>query len=198
MIKPQEFNYKPVAVSQQAFDEHKKLYVNYCNKTNELLEKLKYSEPEKADKNYSSFRSQKKELAYNLNSVSLHEMYFRNMNDKEKNPHSIQSDSVFFQLIKKHFGSLDNWLKDFIATAKSARGWAMCGYEQRTGKLCNMLQDTYSEDLIVNTYPLIVLDVYEHAYFSDYKSNVNAYIEKFVNSICWDTVEERASMLKGV
>ena len=95
----------------------------------------------------------------------------------------------------KFFGGLANWKEDFTACAKAARGWCVFAYEQRTGACRNILLDTHDEGNIAASYPIIVLDVYEHAYFSDYGTDKAAYINRFINNIPWDAVEKRAAVV---
>ena len=173
------FHYNTTLFSKDAFNEHLKLYRGYCNKTNEILRYLDATIQRKdADKKYSYYRGLKKDLSYNLNGVILHELFFKNICKDKHEP------LEWFPM------------DDFIATAKSTRGWAICCYEQYTKSIQNILLDTHDYGLVANMYPLLVIDCYEHAYFQDYGSNVEKYINNFMNVICWDTVKRRAQVLE--
>lgn len=187
MIEEKQFFYNTSLVSKLAFENHKLLYRGYVSSVNDIKNNLTAESIRgQSNKNYSYYRSLKKEESYNLNSVILHELFFNNIGDGNTKP-----GKRFHDLVEKHFGSLEAWAKDFMACATSARGWCMAGYERRTGCLINVLQDAYNTDMILGIEPLVVLDLYEHGYISDYDINVQKYINTFMKVISWQTVEER-------
>lgn len=186
-----QFNETINAVSKQQYDVHLILYEGYINKTNEIWVELQTSaERDKANATYSKYRGLKKGETYALNGVILHELYFANLGGTNNTP-----SGVTLELINQYFGSYENWLKDFIACGKAARGWAILGFDQRSNKLINILCDSHDEGNICNAYPLIVMDVYEHAYFIDYQNKKADYIDRFVQNINWDAVNRRGKML---
>ena len=187
MIKAKNFEYNTNVVSEEAHFMHIALYREYVDKTNEILQQLQQDpQHEKAHKNYSCHRSYKKELSYNLNSVVLHEMFFKNLGKGEGEP------SEAFKQLANNF---ENWKKDFIATAKSARGWCIAAFEQRTGKLCNILLDSYDTGVLMNMFPVLLIDMYEHGYIVDYQDNREAYIQEFMKNINWNVVNKRVEPL---
>jgi len=193
MIKPIKFEYSTKIVSKKAFEDHIKLYHGYVEKANEILQELdKNPKTDKAHKNYSHFRGLKKDLNYNLNGVIHHELFFGNLGGKGK-----EIGQNFVKLAQKCFGSFENWKKDFCATAKSARGWAIACYEQRTGKLQNIMLDAHDEGMVTSSYPLIAIDMYEHTYALDYGTDTTSYIYNFFDDICWETVKKRMVALDG-
>jgi len=187
-----DFVYNTSLVSEKAFQAHKKLYAGYANKVNEILAKLS-SNPDydNANKNYSYYRGLKAELSYNLSSVLLHELFFRNLCRENEKP-----GECFDRLAKDCFGGLEEWQDDFIACGKSSRGWCIASYEQKTCSLQNILLDTHDCGLIINMYPLIVLDCYEHSFMMDYPANQDLYIENAVKHLCWKVVERRTKALE--
>ena len=98
-------------------------------------------------------------------------------------------------LINRFFGGTDKWKEDFIACATSARGWCVLVYEQRTGTCRNILLDSHDDGNIATAYPIIALDMYEHAYFIDYGTDKAAYINRFISNIPWGLIEKRVSVL---
>lgn len=120
------------------------------------------------------------------NSVILHELYFDGMTPKSSNP----SEKIRIA-IKKRFGSIEKWAFDFQASAKAATGWACLALHQINGKLYNVISDKHATDVFWMATPLIVIDVYEHAYYVDYKNNKNQYIKKFMEHIDWQQVNSR-------
>ncbi|MGB7604785.1 MAG: superoxide dismutase [Lutisporaceae bacterium] len=186
-----QYNNTINAVSKKQYDVHLELYEGYVNKTNEIWKELKDApQSEKANATYSKYRGLKKGETYALNGVILHELYFDNLGGINNTP-----SGVALELINQFFGSYENWKQDFIACGKAARGWTILCYDQRSKSLKNILCDSHDEGNIVNAYPLIIMDVYEHAYFVDYQNKKADYIESFMLDINWDSVNKRARKL---
>ena len=120
------------------------------------------------------------------NSVLLHELYFDEMVPEADDP-----DAEVRSAIEKRFGSLDNWATDFQASAKAARGWAMLTFHPLNGKLYNVVSDEHAMGPLWMATPLLVIDVYEHAFYVDYKNRKTEYIEKFMDHIDWEEVNRR-------
>ncbi|MCL2853741.1 MAG: superoxide dismutase [Defluviitaleaceae bacterium] len=190
-INPVQFAYDTSAVSQRQFEEHMKLYKGYIDKTNAIGEELtKDAGRDQANAVYSKYRGLKDSETFALCGAILHEMYFQNMSAKPSEP-----CEKTMMILEDGFGSFDNWLTDFKACATSARGWCSLCYEQRTKTFRNVMQDAHDKGPIVGMYPLLVLDMYEHAYFLDYGTDKAAYISKFAASINWDVVSKRIKAL---
>ena len=190
-IKAINFHYDSSAISQAQFLAHMKLYEGYISKLNEIDEALlEAPEREKANAVYSKYRGLKKGETFCLDSIILHEEYFSNMCAARKKPGPAAA-----ALFDKCFGGLEGFIKDLTACGLAARGWCVTCYEQRTARLKNILCDAHDEGIILTSYPILVLDVYEHAYFLDYLTDKAAYIKAFIESINWDVVEIRASRL---
>ncbi|NOR71316.1 MAG: hypothetical protein GQ532_16725 [Methylomarinum sp.] len=120
------------------------------------------------------------------NSVVLHELYFDGMTAKASNP-----NKEIHAEIKKRFGSIEKWAADFQASAKSASGWAMLAFHPLNGKLYNVVSDKHATGVLWMATPLVVIDVYEHAFYVDYKNNKELYIKKFMRHIDWEEVNRR-------
>ena len=185
------FVYNTGLISQRAYEYHLTLYHGYISKTNEIAEKLA-TNPDLASANstYSTYRALKRGESYALDAVILHELYFQNLSEGET---SVGRRTE--ELIDKHFGTFDQWKAEFTASSLSARGWCVLAYEQRTQTLRNVLLDSHDDGLICGSYPLVTLDMYEHAYFIDYGTNKAEYISKFLDVINWDIVERRFDKL---
>lgn len=188
VVKTVPFSYNTNAVSQKQYNEHLELYKGYVNKTNEISSILETSADFKgANSTYSKYRELKKEQTYAMDGIILHEEYFKNMTSQKQSP-----GRKTIEIINKFYGNLENWKTDFKACATSARGWCLTSYNQRTNTVSSYLQDSHDCGPITMAYPLIVLDMYEHAYFLDYGTKKNIYIEKFLDSINWHLVESKA------
>lgn len=124
------------------------------------------------------------------NSVILHELYFDGMALKASEP-NIEIRAA----IEKRFGSINKWAADFQASAKAASGWAILAFNTVNGKLYNVVCDKHATGVLWMSIPVLVLDVYEHAYYLDYKNNKAEYIEKFMSHIDWNEINRRYKKL---
>ena len=193
-IEQINFPYATNVVSRQQFDEHQKLYAGYIGKMNEINDVL-VNNPEAASANaiYSHYRGLKKGETFALNGIILHEEYFANLGGRRKGMGETTSG-----LLQEFFGSIEAWAADFAATAASARGWCITAYDQRQQTIINLLQDSHDDGVITMAFPIIVLDMYEHAYFIDYGANKAEYIKNFIENIDWDVVEGRAAKVAAI
>jgi len=190
-IEARAFPYNTSAVTQRQFEEHLKLYNGYVDKTNEITEQLK-TDPQasKANATYSEYRGLKKGETFAISGVILHEAYFQNMTADSTEP-GLKTLEAF----QKGFGGYEAWKEDFIACCKAARGWCLMVFEQRTGSFRNILLDLHDYGTITGSYPIIIMDMYEHAYFMDYGTDKAGYINAFIQAIDWNVVERRLSRL---
>lgn len=120
------------------------------------------------------------------NSVVLHEFYFDGLAAKAPDP-----DQPLRAAVEQRFGSLDKWSADFIASAKEAAGWAMLVKHPVSGKLYNVVSDEHAMGLLWLAQPLVVIDVYEHAFYIDYQNRKADYVEKFMQHIDWTEAGRR-------
>ena len=167
------------------FDTH---YKGYVTKLNEVLEKLENVDRSKAHQNYSEYRALKVEETFNHMGVVLHELYFENL----KNGKGTKPGAKLMEQIGKNFGSFERWKEDFKACGMALRGWAVLVFDLSTGRLINNGLDAHNVYTLTNTIPLLVLDVYEHAYYVDYGPKRAPYIDAFFENINWDTVNKRS------
>jgi len=93
--------------------------------------------------------------------------------------------------IEKRFGSIEKWADDFVASAKSAAGWAMLVKHPVNGKLYNVVSDEHSMGIVCMSIPLVVIDTYEHAFYIDYQNRKAEYVEKFIEHIDWTEANRR-------
>ncbi|MCL2363377.1 MAG: Fe-Mn family superoxide dismutase [Defluviitaleaceae bacterium] len=194
-ITAKTYPYNTGVVTRKQYDDHITLYNGYVTKTNEIttdLANASAAELAAANATYSVIRGLKRGQTYALDGVILHERYFENLGDRAT-PIGRKTQ----QFMDTHFGGADKWKADFIATALSARGWCVFAYEQRTASCINLLFDSHHDGQVTLAYPLIVLDMYEHAYFLDYGTDKAAYINRFVEKIPWDCVEKRIAAIGG-
>lgn len=174
-------------ISQKTIETHRdKLYVGYVNKKNEIEEKLEKVDRATANATYGDFRSLKLEETFAANGVFLHEYYF----------YMLEGDGIhtkapeLLSRIIKDFGSFEKWIEDFKACGMSARGWVVLVWDTNDGRLHNYIGDMHNQGGIWGALPIVVLDVYEHAYFMDYGSDRKSYVEVFMKLIDWAGAEK--------
>lgn len=134
----------------------------------------------------AAYGALKRTIASKGNSVLLHEMYFDGMAPKAPDPAADVRAAI-----ERRFGSIDKWAGDFIASSKSAAGWAMLVKHPANGKLYNVVSDQHSMGVVWMAVPLVVIDTYEHAFYIDYQNRKGDYVEKFIDHVDWDEVNAR-------
>lgn len=186
------FQHQTDVVSKKLFDAHLGLYKGYVDKTNEITLKLAASSDlGAANSTYSAYRGLKRGESFALDGVILHELYFQNLIN-ENAPLGKRTNS----LLDRYWGGYDAWKEAFSASAKTARGWCILAYEQRTQSCRNIVLDSHDDGLVCGAYPLLVLDMYEHAYMTDYGTDKASYIDRFIAHVPWGVVEKRASVMR--
>ena len=166
-----------------------KLYKNYIETLNRTSIELDSADRSAANSQHSQFRSLKLDETYNLNAVWLHELHFANCYDPNS---EVYMDSISFLRLQRDFGSFDDWQRDFFSCAMSAgNGWAICGYHTFLKRYVNTFISHHSGDVPVGVYPVIVLDVWEHAYYRDYLNDKKSYIVAAMRELNWTVIEER-------
>lgn len=186
MKEPKPLKYKTLEglSEKQLAEHHDVLYAGYVKKWNEIQEKLKKAERTAANATYSEYGEMKREETFALNGVKLHEGYFNNMVSGGSKPSGIMR-----QWLAEDFGSFEEWLDDFKALGLAARGWVILAMDLDDGKLYNYLCDSHNQGGVWNAIALLIMDVYEHAYFLDYATSRKAYIEAFVRNTDWAFVD---------
>jgi Fe-Mn family superoxide dismutase len=176
-------------LSEKTKKSHQELLEDYVETLNSVSAQLDTTPREEANLNNSSFRSLKIDEVYNLNAAYLHALYFENVSDVNSR---ITMDSLAFMRLQRDFGSFDDWQKDFIACAMSARnGWALTVYSTVLNRYINVVVDLHSVHVPISSFPVIVLDVWEHAYYRDYLKDRKSYVFAMMKELNWDTIEER-------
>ena len=133
-----------------------------------------------------AFETMQRQKSSRGNSVILHEMYFDGLALKAPDPVEDVRTAI-----AKRFGSLEKWSADFIASAKAAAGWALLVHHPVNGKLYNVVSDEHAMGPLWLALPLVVIDVYEHAFYIDYQNRKADYVEKFMQHIDWAEVNRR-------
>lgn len=189
VAEPKQFKQVTEFVSQKTKDSHVELYKNYVETLNKVSAKLDSSDRNGANSRSSEYRSLKLDEVSNLNATWLHELYFANCFD----PHSeIVMDSMSFLRLQRDFGTFDDWQRDFMACALSAgNGWAVLGYHMFLKKYVNFLVTDHNGNIPIGFYPVIVVDMWEHAYFKDYMTDKKSYLIAQMRELNWVVIEDR-------
>ena len=134
----------------------------------------------------AAFETMQRQKSSRGNSVILHELYFDGLALKATEP----VEDVR-KAIERRFGSLDKWAADFLASARTAAGWAMLVVHPVNGRLYNVVSDEHAQGPLWLAMPLVVIDTYEHAYYIDYHNKKAEYAEKFLKFIDWAEANRR-------
>ena len=183
-------------LSQKNIAAHQELLQQYVADLNTISSKLDTVSRDDASLNHSEFRSLKIDEVYNLNAAYLHALFFENIGD----PNSVVTmDSLAFLRIERDFGSFDEWQKDFIACAMSARnGWAVLVYNSYLGRYMNVVVDLHSQNVPFGSSVVLVLDCWEHSYYRDYLKDRKSYVYAMMKEIDWKRVDERVKKCEKV
>jgi Fe-Mn family superoxide dismutase len=173
--------------SNNALDLHFALYQGYVKNTNLIWEELR----KMADQNQTmtpAYAELKRRFGWEFNGMRLHELYFGNLGGTGPLP----LDSPLMQRIVENFGSFDKWAADFKATGSMrGLGWAVLYEDPTNGRLFNTWINEHDVDHLAGGQPLLIMDVFEHAYLTDYGLRRDRYIEAFFENINWRAVENR-------
>lgn len=196
VAEPKPYSQVSEFVSQKTKEAHTALYQNYVDTLNRVSAELDTSPRGEADSKHSAFRDLKVDEAHCLNSVWLHELYFANCFD----PHSeVYMDSMAYLRLERDFGTFEDWQKDFMACGMaSGQGWAVCGYNMFLKRYVNTFVRHDSQDVMVGLYPLIVVDMHEHAYFKDYQTDKKSFLVAMMRELNWNAIEERFKKSESV
>ena len=190
-VKSLKYSQLPGLSERQLKEHHDILYAGYVKKVNEIRQKLASVDRTNPNATYSDLRELKVEETFALNGVKLHEGYFDNMGGTGG-----MASGAIAQMIEQDFGSFDNWLVDFKASGIAARGWVVLAFDLDDTKLHNYSCDVHNQGGVWNSIPLLILDVYEHAYFLDYATSRKDYIETFMKNINWEFVDSLIERFK--
>lgn len=168
---------------------HDKLYAGYVAKKDEIGEKLKAlshgGDVSTANQSYSELRALKDGETFAVNGVYLHEWYFDVLGGDGKS-----DGSTLAADLAAHYGSLENFTTYFTACGMASRGWVVLCWDRHEQGLRIYNADIHNQGGIWGCDPLIVLDVYEHAYFIDFGSDRKAYIAAFWQNLNWKKADE--------
>lgn len=189
VAQQKKFNLNTEFLSTANKENHIELYQNYIKEFNQISSELDTVNRGTVDSNNSDYRNLKVAETYNMNAAYLHELYFANISDLHS---KITTDSLSFMRLERDFGSFDTWQKDFIACCLASQcGWAITYLNTYTHTYMNCSIDLHSLNVPFGSYPVIVMDVWQHAYYKDYLKDVKTYTIAMMKQLNWKVIENR-------
>ncbi|PYS30128.1 MAG: hypothetical protein DMG11_06265 [Acidobacteria bacterium] len=158
-------------------NHHDKLYVAYVEKKNEIENQLEElgreivrGKPSAGNSTYSELRALKDGETYAVNAVYLHEWYFEVLGGDGQ----FENARELIDALGNTYGSVESFIKYFSECAMASRGWAVLAWNTKEHRLWVYNSDAHNQGGVWGALPIVVLDVYEHAYFMDYGADRNA------------------------
>lgn len=173
--------------SETLLRNHFTLYQGYVTNTNKLLDSLA-SMLKEGKVGIPEYAELKRRLGFEFNGMRLHEYYFENLGGRG----GIDKSGGLAKKLAEDFGSYEDWERDFKGTAAMRGiGWAILYQDNIAGRLINQWINEHETGHLAGGIPILVLDVFEHAFMIDYGLKRADYIEAFFKNINWDKVGSR-------
>jgi Fe-Mn family superoxide dismutase len=168
---------------------HQKHHQAYVTGANAILEKLDKARKENADLDMKALL---KELSFHLGGFRLHNMFWENLAPAGVGGGGIPKGELA-AAITAEYGNFERFKKEFTQAASSVEGsgWAVLTYCMNTGRLMMMQVEKHNVNLIPGYRILMALDLWEHAYYLDYKNDRAKFIDAFWHLVNWDAVDAR-------
>jgi Fe-Mn family superoxide dismutase len=187
-------------ISDETVEMHFKLYQGYVKETNKLTEAInKFIQDGNVDQEeMPAYSELTRRLGFEYNGMVLHEYYFDNLKNGGGSGDP-ERTARFAQAAADSFGSYEIWKADFVGIGKMRGvGWAICYQNPGNGRLSNHWVTLHETGNVAGYDPVLVMDVWEHAYLLDYKpAERPKYIEAFFSNINWSMVEGRLKETTG-
>lgn len=196
-LKPREFTLHGLrGISDRTTDMHVALYEGYVAATNALNEHIfDLVKDGKVDhEEMPAYSELTRRLGFEQNGMVLHEYYFGNLTPAGSDHPG--RHSLFAQAAEQSYGSVERWKTEFVAVGMlRGVGWAVCALNPASRRLSNHWISLHEHGHVAGFIPILVMDVWEHAYLLDYKPSERAlYIEAFFSNIDWTSVDKRLQL----
>jgi len=188
-------------ISDETLEMHFKLYEGYVKETNNLTNRItEFIQDANVDQEeMPAYSELTRRLGFEYNGMVLHEYYFDNLKKGgvTGNP---AATSRFVKAAEATFGTYEIWKADFVGIGKMRGvGWAICYENPVNGRLSNHWITLHETGNVAGFTPILVMDVWEHAYLLDYKpAERPKYIEAFFSNIDWTAVGKRLVTESGL
>jgi Fe-Mn family superoxide dismutase len=173
--------------SETLLKNHFTLYQGYVTNTNKVLDALAAMLKE-GKAGSAEFAELKRRLGWEFDGMRLHEYYFGNLGGKA----ALDVNGKLGKKMVESFGTADAWEKDFRAVgAMRGIGWAVLYQDSMSGQLINFWINEHDGGHPAGCQPILIMDVFEHAFMIDYGLKRADYIEAFFKNIDWKAAEAR-------
>lgn len=178
---------EPYISEKQLTIHHGKHHQAYVNGANAILEKLDKARKDGID---LDMKSTLKELSFNIGGHLLHSLFWGNLAPAGQG--SGKPAGVLGDAIEKEFGSFERFKKEFTqaATSIEGSGWAALTFCKKTNRPIIMQVEKHNTNIYPMFRILMVIDVWEHAYYLDYKNERAKFVDAFWNIVNWDEVNK--------
>jgi len=187
-------------ISDKTLEMHFKLYEGYVKETNKLSQKIaEFIKDGNVDQEeMPGYSELTRRIGFEFNGMVLHEYYFDNL-QKGGGRGDADRNSSFMKAAESSFGSYEVWKADFVGIGKMRGvGWAICYQNPANSSLSNHWITLHEVGNVAGFNPILVMDVWEHAFILDYKpADRPKYIEAFFSNINWAAVERRLAGRTG-
>ncbi len=171
--------------SDALLKNHFTLYQGYVNNTNKLVDLLSSKAKDATNPEYAEL---KRRFGFEFNGMRLHEYYFENLGGKA----APDKSGALARKLAEAYGSYENWEQDFRATgAMRGIGWVVLYQDNVTGALFNQWINEHEIGHLAGCKLILVMDVFEHAFMTDYGLKRADYIAAFFKNINWPEVQKR-------
>jgi Fe-Mn family superoxide dismutase len=179
----------PHISAEQMTLHHKKHHQAYVTGANAIFEKFERARKEKTD---FDVKATAKELSFHIGGNKLHNLFWQNLAPPGKGGGGLPTGELG-RAIDEEFGGFDRFKKEFTiaATSVEGSGWAALSYCCGTGRLLIMQIEKHNVNVFPGHPVLMVLDVWEHAYYLDYRNDRAKFVEAFWSIVNWDEVAKR-------
>lgn len=162
------------------------LYKGYVDNTNKVQEKLFLA---RENHNFENIKCLEKDLSFYGSGVILHELFFENMGP----PIPTSPSQKLIEFINRDFNSYEKFKEQFTESSKTveASGWNLLVWVNNFKKLEILQCEKHQNLTLWGCKPLLVLDMWEHSYFLQYKTQRPKYISSFWNIVNWNVVNKR-------
>ena len=191
-VKPMKFDVRPMPFDPKKIKglSEKLLISHYENNYTGAVKRLTAITEQLAGLDFAKapgflINGLKREELIATNSMILHEAYFAGLGDES------QPGVALTEALARDFGSLDRWHAEFVAMGKAeggGSGWVVLNWDPRDKRLVNAWASDHTTTL-AGGYPILVLDMYEHAYHMDYGAKAGDYVEAFMHAIRWSNAD---------
>jgi Fe-Mn family superoxide dismutase len=184
----------PYISEEQLKLHHLKHHQAYVTGANAVLEKLNKARKDNVD---LDLKATLKELSFHIGGYRLHNRFWENLAPAGKGGGGLPEGELA-KAIDGEFGKFERFRKEFTQTATSVEGsgWAILTYCEKTQRPLILQFEKHNVNIIPGYEILMVLDVWEHAYYLDYKNDRAKFVESFWNIVNWDMVSKRFELMK--